>query len=515
MEKYIQIIRDWWQNQEEKQKRLYILLLIVSVVLIIVLSIILSRKNYVFFVGGLDQTSSGNIVRTFEEMGIEYKVDNYGNIYVANQNVAELRMKLASDGVLGYNISGYELLQNQGLGTTSYDKQVNYQIALEGELSRSIASMDKIRSSRVHLVIPPRTYYEVGETPKTSASVLLNLDPGASISSNQIRAIINLVSGAVPGLDPENVKVVDNFSNDLSSQIALGDGISNADTKFKLKAEIERYYKQKVENSLQSVFGLGNVVVVPEIELNWQKIEEESRKVEPVVDEEGLVLSTQIRSEQSSSSPLGQVAGVDSNIPPYSYQTPTGTGNYYNSSDTIINYDVNQIYRRTIEDKSGEISNKSITIFVDFQNSKVPDSQDLRDQIAKAVSNAAGTPETNISLVDIQFNRDIESMRWQIENEIQMQRQRITNIIIAIIILIFILIMIIIISRISRDRKAARLVEERKKQLETNVEDVMKERGVEVLEVSPEEEKIREILNIADRNPKEVAEIIRTWLKTQ
>ncbi len=72
-------------------------------------------------------------------------------------------------------------------------------------------------------------------------------------------------------MQPENIKVVDNFSNDLSAQIALGEDIGSADTKFKLKAEIERYYKEKVESGLQSVFGLGNVVVVPEIELNWQK----------------------------------------------------------------------------------------------------------------------------------------------------------------------------------------------------------------------------------------------------
>ncbi|KUK83253.1 MAG: Flagellar M-ring protein [Petrotoga mobilis] len=515
MEKYLQQIRDWWKNLEERKKRNYIVLFFSVIVLIIFFSILLSRKSYEFFIGGLDQANAGNIVTKFEEMGIEYKVDDYGNIFVANQNVSELRMRLASEGSLGYKLQGYELLQNQGFGATSYDKQVNYQIALEGELSRSIASIQSVQSARVHLVIPPRTYYQVGESPKPSASVLLVLRPGMSITSNQIKGIINLVAGAVAGLHPENVKVVDNFSNDLSAQVAVGEDISSADTKFKLKTEIEKYYKQKVESGLQSVFGLGNVVVVPEIELKWQKIEEEQRKVEPVVDENGIILSQQTRSEQSSSSPSGGVPGVDSNIPPYTYQTPTSTGNYYSSSDVITNYDVNEIYQRTIEDKSGEISNKSVTLFIDFQNSKVDDNQELRSQITKAVSTAVGAPENNISLVDIRFNRDLEAMRANIEYQLQQRRQRIANIVIAIIVIAFIMMLIILVARARRVRKASKLVEERKRQLESRVEEAMKERGVEVEEVSPEQERLREIATWAENNPDEVADIIKSWLKTR
>jgi len=516
MEKYFQQITEWWKNLEASKKRNYIIMLISIIALVIFLSVLLSRKNYEFFIGGLDQANAGNIVTRLEEMGVEYKVDDYGNIYVADQNVSELRIKLASDGLLGYNLQGYELLQNQGFGATSYDKQVNYQIALEGELSRSISSMEPVRNARVHLVIPPRTYYQVGETPNPSASVLLVLNPGMNLSSNQIKGIINLVAGSVAGMKPENVKVVDNYSNDLSAQVVLGEDIRSADTKFKLKAEIENYYKQKVENGLQSVFGLGNVVVVvPEIELNWQKIEQEQRMVEPVVDENGIILSQQTKTEQSSSSPSGGSPGVDSNIPPYSYQTPASTGNYYSSSDVITNYDVNEIYKKTIEDKNGEISTKSITLFIDFQNSKVGDNQNLIAQIKTAVATAVGAPENNISLVDIQFNRDLETMRADIEYQLQLRRQRIINILIAIIVISFIMFLIILISRVRRARKASQLIEERKRQLEARVEEAMKERGVEVEEVSPEQQRLREITTLAENNPDEIADIIKSWIRSR
>lgn len=515
MEKYFQSVVDWWKNLGKEKQRMILIIGSIILILTIILTVFLTRKNYTFLIGGLDQVSSGNIIRSLEEMGITYKVDNFGNIYVANQNVAELRMRMAAEGILGTNIQGYEILQNQSFGATSYDKQVNYQIALEGELARSISSMSGINSARVHLVIPPRTYYQVGSNPEPSASVLLMVNPGVTIAQDQVRAIINLVSGAVQGLKPENVKVVDNFSKDLSAQVMLSENINDANTKFQLKTEVEKYYSNKVESSLQSVFGLGNVVVVSEVDLNWEKIEQQERRVEPVVDENGIILSQQSKIEQSGGQSTGGIPGVDSNIPPYTYQTQTGTDNYYSSSDIITNYDVNEIYRKTIEDKNGEISNKSFTVFIDFLQSKMQNTEELRSQITKAIATAVGTSETNISLVDIQFNRDIETLRSQIESELQQRRQRIVNIVIAIIIILMIIIFLIIVSKTAKSRKAARLIEERKKQLETEAEAVINQKKVEVKEYSPDEEKIKELEDLANKNPDEVAEIIKIWLRSQ
>ncbi|MGB4714188.1 MAG: flagellar basal-body MS-ring/collar protein FliF [Defluviitoga tunisiensis] len=516
MEQFLVKIKEWWNKQEKERKIIYIVSIVAVIVLIIVFSIIASKKKYTFLIGGLDQASSGNIIQKLEEMEIIYKVDSAGNIYVADQNVAELRMKLASQGIIGFNVQGYELLREQGFGATSYDKQVNYQIALEGELTKSISSLQGIKAARVHLVIPPRTYYQVGDNPEPSASILLILNPGVTITSDQVKAIINLVSGSVQGLKPQNVKVVDNYSRDLSSQVMIGEGIESANSKFKLKTEVENYYSKKLESSLQSVFGLGNVVVVSEIDLNWEKIEQEERKVEPVVEEEGIILSQQTRTEQSGNrSTVSGVPGVDSNIPPYTYQTPQDSGDYYSKSDIITNYDVNEIYRKTVEDKQGQISNKSFTVFIDFSSIGIENSEDLKAQIRKSVSTASGTPEANISILDVPFNRESEILRAQIENELLQKRKRIANITILIISLIVLVVLVIIVNRIVKSRKAAKLIEERKKQLELQAEEVMKETGRVPAELTPEQQMIKEIGELVDSKPEEVADIIKIWLRSQ
>ncbi|HOB15836.1 MAG TPA: flagellar basal-body MS-ring/collar protein FliF [Defluviitoga sp.] len=516
MEQFFLKIKEWWNKQQKERKTLYIVSVVAIIVLIIVFSLLATRKKYAFLIGGLDQASAGNIIQILEEMGIYYKVDNFGNIYVANQNVAELRMKLASQGIIGFNVQGYELLQKQGLGATSYDKQVNYQIALEGELSKSISSLQGIKAARVHLVIPPRTYYQVGDSPEPSASILLILNPGVTISPDQVKAIINLVSGSVQGLKPQNVKVVDNYSRDLSSQVMIGEGIESANSKFKLKTEVENYYSKKLESSLQSVFGLGNVVVVSEIDLNWEKIEQQERKVQPVVEEEGIILSQQTRTEQSGNrSTLGGIPGVDSNIPPYTYQTPQDSGEYYSKTDIITNYDVNEIYRKTVEDKQGQIANKSFTVFIDFSSIGVENPENLKAQILKSVSTASGTPESNISVVDVPFNRESEILRAQLESELLQKRKRIANITIMIISLIVLIVLVIVINRVMKSRKAARLVEERKKQLEMQAEEAMREAGKIPQELTPEQKIMKEIEELADSKPEEVAEIIKMWLRSQ
>ncbi len=164
------------------------------------------------------------------------------------------------------------MLQKQSFGATSYDKQVNYQIALEGELSRSISTMKGIQFARVHIVMPSRTYYTPAEQAKPTASVLLFLEPGATIEPNQVKAIMDFVAGAVQNLDPKDVKVVDNNSRNLSAQVISEGNIADAATKFDLKRKIEEYYTAKIENKLQRVFGMGAVVVIPEVDLNWQKL---------------------------------------------------------------------------------------------------------------------------------------------------------------------------------------------------------------------------------------------------
>ncbi|MGM0641168.1 MAG: flagellar basal-body MS-ring/collar protein FliF [Thermotogota bacterium] len=515
MGEIIERIKEWWNSQTKNRKTIYISIAS-AILLIIIITVILStRITYKFLMGGVTEANGGRIITTLDEMGIKYNIRPSGSIYVDYNNVEELRMRLATQGVLGGTNQGYELLQNQGFGATSYDKQVNYQIALEGELSNTISSISGVQFAKVHLVIPPRTYYQVDENSVAKASVLLMLDNNYRMKDEQIRGIVNFLTGSVQGLTSENVKVVDNFSNNLTDQIGSSE-VGSADTKFKLKTQIEDYYSKKVEQNLQSVFGLGNVVVISEINLDWEKLEEESRQVEPVVDEDGIILSQQTQSESSSSGGEGQAPGTTSNIPPFTYETEESTGDYYSSSNTITNYDVNEIYRKTVQDKSGDISNKSITVFIDFANANITETDELRTQINKAVSTAVGTMDQNITVLSMAFNRAAETQRAQYEQDIQERNKRIIMVITIIIAIVLITFLLYIFTRIIKKRRTFKFIEERKRKLENRVQEIVSEgEEEEIEEYTPSQEAQRKLEDIVKKRPDDVAEILKLWLNSK
>ena len=515
MGEFIERIRQWWNSQDKNRKTIYISIASALLIIIIITVILSTRITYKFLMGGVTEANGGRIINTLEEMGIKYNVNPNGSIYVAYGNVEELRMKLATQGVLGGTNQGYELLQNQGFGATSYDKQVNYQIALEGELSNTISSISGVEYAKVHLVIPPRTYYQVDENSVAKASVLLMLEPGYTMKQEQVKGIVNFLTGSVQGLTQENVKVVDNYSNNLTDQLSNSE-IGSADSKFQLKAEIEEYYSKKVEQNLQSVFGLGNVVVISEINLNWEKLEQESRTVEPVVDEQGIVLSEQTQTESSSSGSSGAAPGTTSNIPPFTYETEDSTGQFYNSSSTIRNYDVNEIYRKTVQDKSGDISDKSITVFIDFANANITETDELRAQINKAVSTAVGTMDQNITILSMAFNRTAETQRDQYQEELEQRNKRIIMIVTIIISVILITFLLYIFTRIIKKRRTYKFIEERKRKLENRVQEIVSEgEEEEVEEYTPSQEAQRRLEDIVKKRPDDVVEIIKLWLNSK
>lgn len=514
MGEIIERLKKWWNSQDKNKKTIYISIAS-ALLLIIVITVILStRITYKFLMGGVTETNGGKIISTLEEMGIKYNVNPNGTIYVDYGNVEELRMKLADKGVIGGTNRGYELLQNQGFGATSYDKQVNYQIALEGELSNTISSISGVEYAKVHLVIPPRTYYQVDENSIAKASVLLVLENGYTMKKEQVMGIVNFLTGSVQGLTQENVKVVDNYSNNLTDQLNDA-GIGNADSKFQLKAEIEEYYSKKVEQNLQSVFGLGNVVVISEINLNWEKLEQESRTVEPVVDDNGIILSEQTQTESSSSDSSDAVPGTTSNIPPFTYETNNSTGQFYSSSNTIKNYDVNEIYKKTVQDKSGDISDKSITVFIDFANANITETDELKTQITKAVSTAVGAEDKNITILSMAFNRTAEVERAQYQQELEQRNRRIIMIITIIISVIVITFLLYIFTKIIKKRRTYKFIEERKKNLENRVQEIVNENQEEVEEYTPSQEAQKRLEEIVKKRPDDVVEIIKLWLNSK
>ena len=199
----------------------------------------------------LSSNDSRAIVTKLDANEIPYEVTQDGSrISVPNNDVGRARMLLAQEGLPNGGNMGYEIFDKQnGFGTTNFVQNINQVRALEGELARTIGSLDQIRNARVHLVLPQRELFS-RESRTASGSVFLSLRPGAQLSAEQILAIQSLVASAVPQMKAETVAVID------SNGKLLAKGGEDANANVPMKAEeLRRAYETRMTGSIEDILG--------------------------------------------------------------------------------------------------------------------------------------------------------------------------------------------------------------------------------------------------------------------
>lgn len=516
-EYFSNFFQERWKNYTTSQKILIVGSIIsVLIVLIVVLSIGL-RVNYVVLVKNLSEKEAGTIAQKLDDLGIPYKAAPNGTILVPdNLNVYSIRMRLATEGVLGTISRGFEIMDKQPFGATSFDKQVRYQIALQGELERTISSLEAVKIARVHLTIPKYTYYVRGEASEPKASVMLVLEPGRDLTPKQVKGIIELVAGAVEGLKPSNVKVVDSNSRVLSDLVNLESENLVATNKMELKKLVEDYYTKKVRSSLEQVYGIGNVVVMAEVSLDWTKIEKESKEYVPTNKSQGIVVSQQTETEsiEGASPSVGGPVGTEANIPP-TYESLGETGKTkVERQKNITNYNISEVYQKIIDNREGEIRDKSITVFINESLANQSTTSVLNaDIIKKAVANAINVGDDKVEVVMAPFDKTAEiEMKKELERVSQQRAFMklalgILLLTAAIVVLFYLLIRRM---RLARERREIMM---RRQELEKEVMESLKVSE----EVLPPEEKelleLRENLEqLSEEKPEDVASVIRLWL---
>ena len=217
------------------------------------------QDEQVLLFGNLNLDNANSIVQKLDEKNIDYKISDGGNaIYVPSDKVHSLRLELASYGGGNTENKGYELFDTQSLGMTDFMQQVNQKRALEGELSRSINSLTQVRNSRVHLVLQERSPFEESSV-EASASVILTLEPGNRLSSNQTSGIASLISGSVEGLSPNSVVILDQLGNRLSDDTDQDAG-GDMGRYICKSSKNEAYLTDKGQSMLDRVLGAGIVL---------------------------------------------------------------------------------------------------------------------------------------------------------------------------------------------------------------------------------------------------------------
>lgn len=270
--------------------------------------------------GSLDRLDSAEVVEILEYNDIHFKVDpNTSALLVAADDVHKARLKLAEAGIPGEASVGFELLdQEQPLGTSQFMEGARYKRSLEGELAKTITSINSVRAARVHLAIPKESVF-VRNARKPTASVFLELFPGRGLKHEQVKAIANLVASSIPELQLDDVTVVDQKGNLLTTGEEMAELVEAARQR-EYTRELENDLIARVNGILNPLVGSGNYRAEISADVDFTEIEQADEIYNPDL---GAVRSEQTLDEQRVGSEIiAGIPGALSNQPPGDAQAP-------------------------------------------------------------------------------------------------------------------------------------------------------------------------------------------------
>lgn len=283
------------------------------------------QPDYQPLYGSLDGMDASQVMDTLSASDIKYTVEpNSGALLVKSGDLARARMRLAAAGVAPKDNSvGFEILdQEQGLGTSQFMEATRYRRGLEGELARTISSLNNVKAARVHLAIPKSSVF-VRDERKPSASVLVELYSGRGLEPSQVMAIVNLVASSVPEMDKAQVTVVDQKGN-LLSDIQEMSELTMAGKQFDYSRRMESLFTQRVHNILQPVLGSGRYKAEVSADVDFSAVESTSEMFNP--DQPALRSEQSVNEQRTSSLPPQGVPGALSNQPPAAGAAPQQAG---------------------------------------------------------------------------------------------------------------------------------------------------------------------------------------------
>lgn len=353
---------------------------------------------------GLEAGDAGGIVEELDKQGIPYTLQNEGaDILVAAKDVYKLRLEMSAKGLPRGNV-GFELFDKQRLGITETGMRVDYQRALQGELARTLESLDQVEAANVLLSIAPETSFMDREA-RSTASVTLGLRAGALLQGSQVDGVRHLVSHAVPRLAPEDVTITDSAGNPLGGRLAGEDaealaGMELTDLQHRFQAKVERSLEGKIRNVLEGHYGQGNVSPSVTVEIDFRRIHNESENYSPVVGDQGIEKRVEETRDKSTSQSEagGGVPGSTSNIPGYLGISggDSAGGNQTSNYSTIVDYLVNK--KVSLEDlPPGAIKHRSVAVAISTDEFDAAAKQSLESLVASAIgANVGGGDVINV-----------------------------------------------------------------------------------------------------------------------
>lgn len=418
IKQFLQGIGKFYSELEKKQKITIIAAIVATIAFIVFLLVYNSGgdKNYsgysVLF-DELDTKNSAAVVSILEKNQVNYILKDESTILVPSADVYKQRLEVASAGILKDNKVGFEIFDKQEFGATDEEQKIKFKRALEGELARTIESLNPIHKALVHIAFGKESLF-VKEKQAPTASVVLNIKIGMKLSQKQVLGIQNLVASSVSNLSIENVKIIDQNGVNLAEQ-SVGYDSDTLTAQIKYKKDYENALEQKIINVLAPVLGgWDRVVARVNADFNFDQTQSQSE----VFDPNSVARSEQNleeKKEGKKGKEVGGVPGAISNIGPVQGIEDGENKETYSKNQSTINYEIskkitttkaqfanlNRISAAVVVDGKYEIDEKTDEV------KYVAISEDELKKLNILVKNAIGFNESrgdSVSVDNIRFN---------------------------------------------------------------------------------------------------------------
>jgi flagellar M-ring protein FliF len=381
---------------------------------IVTILMISSGSDYAPLLTNVPPEQMSTVLNTLRAKSVPHRIeDSSGTILVPKTYLHSTQMTIMSEvGAGRIGQVGLELFDKQDFGTTSYAQRINYQRALQGELARAIGSLEAVSRAKVMLAIPQKKVF-LDDGSKPSASVVLELHPGQSLSEDQVRGITFLVSNAVEDLNDDSVSVVDSRGKVLSKK--YDPAVAGSAQLMDIKKKVDSHYEERIESILSRVLGEGKIIARVNTTLNPKQISLVSEEVDP---DRTAIRSIQTEEESSTgnrSNPTG-VPGARANLPGADEAGRVDFNQNVSREVKTTNYAVPKTVKNIVE-SAGTVSKISVAVMVDGVYQKadggeatwVPRSEEELQRFETLVKNVIGFDDSrgdSISLESFQFQQE-------------------------------------------------------------------------------------------------------------
>ncbi len=508
---------------------------VAAVIALTVLVLLWAQKPiYKGLYNNLEMRDAGEVVQALEQLNIPYKLDEKnGTIMVPASKVHEARLQLAAQGLpRSGGVEGFELLdKQQGFGVSRFMESTRYQRAIEGELARSISTIENVRSARVHLAIPKQSVF-IRDRDKPTASVVVNVYRGQMPTERQVQAIVHLVASSVPGLAAERVTVVDQTGQLLTNKDKATE-LDLSNQQFAYTRRIEQSYISRIEAILAPILGNKGVKAQVSAELDFTRTERTRESYNPDV--------TVIRSEQKSDERVYDgaevgIPGALANEPPGAGLAPevvnpadgqAGVMPLRSKHDSTINYEVDKTISH-IRNPVGVVRRLSVAVVVDDRLStseegelvRTPRSEEEMARLTALVKEAVGfNPgrDDSVNVINASFVAEPEQQEeaqplWQQPWVLDISKQVIGGLLALILIFAVLRPMLRSLTRIPAPQRESS--DESLDEVELQ-QQVMQQEMQREMKAASHEDNLKNAKEIAKQDPKRVVQVVRSWLEEE